>query len=194
MDTPTDSTRQKIEFILETEKLKAVLRKNKPLGLNRYENTAEHSWQTALTALLFIENAPQELDTLKILKMMIVHDLVEIDAGDVMVYDETARLETAAVEQAAAERIFGMLPDPLGSELHELWLEFEEANTPEAKYAKAIDRVNPVLQNLFNNGQSWVENNISLAQVLNKNTIIENASPPLWKHLKRLIEKSPFLN
>lgn len=184
---------QKIAFILETEKLKAVLRKNKPIGLERYENSAEHSWQTALTALLFIDEAASDLDALKVLKMMLVHDLVEVDTGDVIVYDETARKENEVHERRAAERIFGLLPDPLGSELKKIWIEFEANETAEAQFAKAIDRINPVVQNLNNDGQSWVENDISLPQVLEKNTVIENASKPLWQHLKAQLERSPFL-
>ncbi len=186
-------TQHIITFILETEKLKAVTRLNKPVGLDRYENTAEHSWQSALTTLLFLSDAPHELDTLKVVKMMLLHDIVEIDAGDVNVYDEQARADNEAAELAAAKRIFGLLPDEIGEDFLELWLEFEAAETPEAKYCKAIDRVNPVLQNLTNHGQSWRENGIRREQVLTKNRIIANASEPLWQHFKGLIKASPYL-
>ena len=114
-------TNAKIAFLLEMEKLKAVLRKTRPHGLSRYENTAEHSWQTTLAALLFM---PGGVDALKVLKMLLIHDIVEIDAGDVFVYDDKGRAEAEVVEQAAAERLFGMLPDPLGKELLSIWQEF----------------------------------------------------------------------
>ncbi len=116
---------QKIAFILELEKLKAVLRKTRPVHLDRYENSAEHSWQTTLTALVLLEDAPQEIDALKVLKMLLIHDVVEIDTGDVFVYDTAARAEIAAQEEQAARRLFGMLPGPLSQELVELWQEFE---------------------------------------------------------------------
>jgi len=187
-----DDIQKTIDFILETEKLKAVLRKNKPVGLDRYENSAEHSWQITLTALLFLQSRP-ELDALKVLKMLLIHDVVEIDAGDVQVYDDAARKANEVHEQAAARRLFGMLPEPLGSEFHNLWLEFEEASTPEAVFAKAADRINPCLQNITQGGQSWVENNITRDQVIDKNRNIADASKPLWDVMeKRIMEADCF--
>ncbi len=181
-----------IDFILESEKLKGVLRKNKPVGLDRYENSAEHSWQITLTALLLLRSRP-ELDALKVLKMLLIHDVVEIDAGDVQVYDDAARKANEVHEKAAAERIFGLLPAPLGNELLELWHEFEAALTPEAKFAKAADRINPCLQNLSQGGQSWVENNITRKQVIDKNKNIADASEALWAVMnKRIMEADCF--
>ena len=186
------SVAKRIEFILELEKLKGVLRKTKPVGLERYENTAEHSWQAALTALIFLDHAREELDALKVLKMLLIHDVVEIDAGDVFVYDAQARSDIAEDEEKAAVRIFGMLDDPLGTELLALWREFEERKTPEAKFAKAIDRVNPVIQNLASNGQSWVENDISRERVVAMNSQIDGASPQLWKELEQQLMEANF--
>ena len=185
-------TRDKLQFILEIEKLKSVLRKTKPVGLARFENTAEHSWQTTLTALLFLEEAGEDLDALKVLKMLLIHDIVEIDAGDTFVYDQKARKDVEEEELRAARRIFGLLPDPLGKELLELWEEFEGRKSPEAIFAKAMDRVNPVVQNLNSNGQSWVENRIKREQVLKVNSEIQNASPALWHLLKSEIEQAEF--
>ena len=185
-------TQQKIDFILELEKLKGVLRKTKPVGQERFENSAEHSWQTTLTALILLDEADADIDVLKVLKMLLIHDVVEIDAGDVFVYDTSARAEIAEQEAAAAERIFGMLPHPMGDELLALWHEFEGRQTPESKFAKAVDRVNPVIQNLTSDGQSWVENHISRDRVLAMNSEIEAASPELWAVLKARIEAFPF--
>lgn len=182
-----------IAFLIETEKLKSVLRKTKPLGENRFENSAEHSWQTALAAMILIEHSPVGVDALRVLKMLLIHDLVEIDAGDVFVYDDQARKDAFEAEAAAADRLFGMLDEPLAGELHALWHEFEGAQSPEARFAKAVDRVMPVLQNLSAGGQSWVENNITRDQVLAKNAPIEDASPELWSIVRQKIEDAPFL-
>lgn len=180
-------------FLLESEKLKMVLRQTKPIHEDRYENSAEHSWQAALAGMVLLEYAPPHVNHLTVLKMLIIHDIVEIDAGDVFVYDEKARSDAFEAEAEAATRIFGLLDAPLGSDLLALWHEFEEKQTPEAKFAKAIDRVMPVLQNLNSGGQSWCAHGIKRHQVLAKNAEIENASPALWAYLKTQIEKSPHL-
>lgn len=185
-------TQSKIDFILELEKLKGVLRKTKPVGQERFENSAEHSWQTTLTAMILLEEADPNIDALKVLKMLLIHDVVEIDAGDVFVYDTSARAEIAEQEAAAAERIFGLLPEPLAAELLALWHEFESRETPESRFAKAVDRVNPVIQNLASDGQSWVNNGIVRDRVLAMNGEIDVASPELWAVLKARIEAFPF--
>lgn len=167
---------RKIAFILELEKLKSVLRKTRPVGLDRFENTAEHSWQTALTAMVFLEDTDASLDALKVLKMLLIHDVVEIDVGDVFVYDEQARADAEEIERAAAKRIFRLLPERLGVELLALWEEFEARETPESIFAKAIDRVNPVIQNLNSSPNSWQEHGINKERVLAKNAEIANAS------------------
>lgn len=186
------NTQSKIDFILELEKLKGVLRKTKPVGQERFENSAEHSWQTTLTAMILLDEADPNIDALKVLKMLLIHDVVEIDAGDVFVYDTTARAEIAEQEAAAAERIFGLLPEPMASEMLALWHEFEGRETLESKFAKAVDRVNPVIQNLESDGQSWVNNGIVRERVLAMNSEIEAASPELWAVLKARIEAFPF--
>lgn len=183
-----------IKFLLETEKLKSVLRQTKPLGEDRFENSAEHSWQTAMVALILFADAPEGIDQLKVLKMLLIHDLVEIDAGDVFVYDDKARREAYEAEAAAAKRLFGILDARIGDELHALWHEFEEAKTPEAKFAKAADRVMPVLQNLAAGGQSWKEHNITRDKVIAKNLPIVGASPQLWEVLRARIEAAEFLS
>lgn len=187
-------TQNKIDFILELEKLKSVLRKTKPVGQERYENSAEHSWQTALTAMVLLDEAAPDLDHLKVLKMLLIHDVVEIDCGDVFVYDQAARAAVQEAEEKAAARIFGLLPQPLGSELLQLFREFESRATPEAQFAKAVDRINPVLQNLSAGGQSWVEHGITRQQVLDMNREIKNASPALWSVVEQRINAASFLN
>lgn len=181
-----------ISFLLETEKLKAVLRQTKPLGEDRFENSAEHSWQTALVGMVLLRDAPAHVDHLKVIKMLLIHDIVEIDAGDVFVYDDAARKDAFEAEAAAAHRLFGILDSELGAELLALWHEFEAAETPEAQFAKAADRVMPVLQNLAAGGQSWVDHNITRDQVIAKNKPIVGASPELWETLKAEIYAAQF--
>lgn len=184
------SVEKKINFLLEMEKLKSVLRKTRPVGETRFENSAEHSWQVTLAALLFM---PEGLDALKIVKMMLIHDIVEIDAGDVFVYDEAKREAIAVEERAAAKRLFGMLPEVLGAEFLALWEEFEARETAESIYAKAMDRVPPVLQNLNSSPSSWQEHDISRERVLNKNQEIENADSVLWDILSSQIKRADLI-
>ncbi len=168
-------------FILELEKLKAVERKVKPIGLERYENSAEHSWQLAVAALVLAKFSNEPVNAEKTIKMLIVHDICEIDANDAFFFDEAARSDAKAKELPAAERIFGMLPEENGKELFELWNEFENGRTAEAKFARAIDRVMPVLQNLYNNKQSWIENNVTKKQILDKTAYIGEGSEQIWE-------------
>ena len=175
-------------FIVETEKLKDVNRRTKVIGLNRYENSAEHSWSVSLVALLLKDFFPATLNIDRIIKMLIVHDIVEIDAGDKFIYSE-AHCDTEN-EEKAAERIFGILPHPLKSELKELWEEYETRKTLESKYAYLIDRITPLICNLNNNGQSWVENSISYEQVIAKNGFVSDLSPELWKWLLIKIDQA----
>ncbi|MBV8680456.1 MAG: HD domain-containing protein [Aquitalea sp.] len=157
---------KQIDFILEVDKLKSVLRKTKPVGLDRYENSAEHSWQAALLALSMAEHAPEALDIDKVIRMMLIHDLGEIDTGDEIVYAATDNAAREAEELAAIRRICGLLPGQQAAELVALWQEFEARVSPEARFARAMDRLMPILLNLNRQGQSWRENGISKQQVL----------------------------
>lgn len=177
---------QILSFLVEVEKLKVVLRKTKPVGFERYENSAEHSWHVTLACLLMAPYMDEEIDVLRVLKMMLIHDVVEIDTGDHIIYSDAH--DNYAEELQAAQRLFGLLPEPQAKELLDNWKEFETGDSAEAKFARAIDRVVPVNQNLNNQFQSWVENNVSLEQVLEKNTHIECASKELWAFLKTRIE------
>jgi len=184
---------KKIDFIMELDKLKAILRKSKPVGLDRYENSAEHSWHVSLLVMTFAEDAPSPLNVLKVLKMILLHDIVEIDAGDTFLFDTKAREAAIKKEKEAAKRIFGLLPTHLEVEFTSIWMEFEEAQTNEARFAKAMDAAIPVLQNINNNGQSWVENDVTLEQVLNnKSKVIEKEHPLLWEYIKNKLTKATY--
>ncbi len=178
---------QLFSFIIETEKLKSILRKTKVIGLDRYENSAEHSWTVSLIALLIENFTDANINKERIIKMLLVHDIVEIDAGDKFVYDNN-HTDTEN-ELKAAIRIFGLLPVEICEELKNLWLEYETRETIDSKYAYLIDRMIPMIQNLNNNGQSWKENNITLQQVIDKNSFIKELIPELWDYLyPQLIE------
>ena len=178
-----------IDFILELDKLKGVTRKTRPLGLDRYENSAEHSWQIALLAASLAPYAASPIDINRVVAMLLVHDIGEIDTGDTMVYVEEGVAERKAAEAAAVTRIFGMLPEPQGVKFLALWQEFEDADTPEARFAHAADRAMPVLLNLANSGQSWRENGISHDRVVRRIAPpIKAGCPALWDSLEARLE------
>lgn len=175
-----------IPFILECEKLKTVERRTYPTGLTRRENSAEHSWSLALLAMTLIPSVDPTLDALRVIKMLILHDIVEIDAGDTFCYGDQG--DKAEREQRAAARIFGLLPAPLAEDFTALWEEFEEGSTKEAAFANAMDRAMPLLQNFSNSGQSWREHGVSYEQVIARNGRIGEVSPELWSHLVQMLE------
>ena len=179
-----------IDFILELEKLKAVERKVRPLGLLRYENSAEHSWQIALFAASLASYAAAPIDINRVILMLLVHDIGEIDAGDTMVFVEGGWEERKAAELAAVTRIFGLLPDGRGTAFLALWREFEDGTTAESRFAHAVDRAMPVLLNLSNQGQSWRENSISYERVINRvGPEIDAGCPALWEYLHGRLEE-----
>ncbi|HEX8287289.1 MAG TPA: HD domain-containing protein [Pyrinomonadaceae bacterium] len=182
-----DELEKCFEFILELDKLKAVQRKVKPLGLERYENSAEHSWHLSVAALIFAKFANEPINIEKVVKMLLVHDIGEIDANDVFFFDVTGRVDAREKELRAIERIFGILPDEMEKELFEYWNEFENGQTAEAKFARAIDRLMPVLQNLYNNKQSWIENNVTKEQILTKTAYIGEGSEIVWETIAEKI-------
>lgn len=175
---------QILDFIVEIEKLKSVIRNTRPVGLLRYENSAEHSWHVCLTALMLKDYANDPVDINRVIKMLLIHDLGEIDAGDTIIYaSETT--ENKQNEEAGLKRIFDLLPDGLGDEYLSLWHEFEAGETTESKYAKAIDRVPPLLHNLHGNGHSWKKHNISKEKVFALNgRRISEGSQQLWDTLE----------
>ena len=181
---------QIVDFILELDKLKAVTRKTRPLGLDRYENSAEHSWQIALLAASLAHCAETAIDLDRVIAMLLVHDIGEIDTGDTMIYTEGGWPERKAAEAAAVRRIFGILPASQGDRFLALWQEFEDAQTPEARFAHAVDRAMPVLLNLANQGQSWRDNGIDHARVVGRvGPPIKAGCPALWAYLEARLEE-----
>jgi putative hydrolase of HD superfamily len=182
---------QIIDFILELDKLKGVTRKVRPLGLDdRYENPAEHSWQIALLAASLERYAEAPVDINRVIGMLLVHDIGEIDTGDTIFFAEEGLAERKAAELKAVQRIFGLLPEPQGASFLALWREFEEAETPEARFANAADRAMPVLLNLANQGQSWRENGISYERVVRRIAPpIQAGCPALWTYLEARLEE-----
>ncbi len=174
-----------IPFIVECEKLKSVLRRTNPVATDRRENSAEHSWTLALLAISLFPTCDPFLDRLRVLKMLLIHDLVEIDAGDTFCY--AVRPDKAACERLAAERIFGLLPCGLSEEFLALWHEFEASETKESTFANALDRLLPLIQNYNNNGQSWKEHGITFDQAYSRNQIIRHGSEELWNYAEKLL-------
>lgn len=179
---------QQIGFILELDTLKSVLRRSYLLNNTRRENSAEHSWHLSVMALVLAEHANADIDQLRVLKMLLVHDIVEIDSGDTYIYDAAGNDTKAVREQEAAQRIFGLLPDNQKLELTQLWHEFEARETPEAKFAAALDRLMPLLHNYHTEGRSWREHGITKQQVLNLNRHIADGSQSLWEYAESLID------
>jgi len=185
---------QIVDFIREIDQLKGIGRKNKPLGQERFENAAEHSWQIALLALSLAGYAAANVDVDRAVQMLLVHDIGEIDAGDRLVYAQGGWQEHQAAELAGAERIFGLLPEPLRDQFMTLWLEFEAAETPEARFAHAVDRAIPAILNLARHGQSWVENGIGHAQVVARiGPPIRAGCPALWRFLEPQLDEAERL-
>jgi putative hydrolase of HD superfamily len=174
-----------VVFVLELDKLKAVTRKTRTLGEGRFENSAEHSWQIALLALSLAQFAEPGTDLDRVVRMLLVHDVGEIDTGDTLVYVEGGWEERKAEELAAVTRIFGLAPAGAGADFLALWREFEDGQTREARFANAVDRAMPALINLANDGQSWRENGIVHARVVQRiGPPIAAGCPPLWAWLE----------
>jgi len=181
---------QIVDFILELDKLKAVTRKVKPLGLDRYENSAEHSWQLALLAASLVHYAEAPVDIDRVIQILLVHDLGEIGTGDTMFFVQEGLVERKVGELATVNRIFGMLPDGQGAKFLALWQEFEEDATPEARFAHAVDRAMPVLLNLANDGQSWRENGIGYETVVRRvGPQVRAGCPALWEYIEARLEE-----
>ncbi len=171
------------------DKLKQILRQTIKTTDRQRENDAEHSWHLALMVIVLAEHANvPDLDVLKVLGMVIIHDLVEIDAGDTFAYDEVGMLDKADREQKAADRIFGLLPEDQEKRFRALWDEFEACITPEARFAAALDRLQPVLLNINTAGHAWKHHGIRLDQVLKRNQHISNGSEALWEFAQKEIQ------
>ncbi len=180
---------RKLEFLREVEKLKTIFRRNTILGTHRLENDAEHSWHIALMAVLFYEDAAnRNVDLLRVLKMLLIHDLVEIDAGDVYAFDVAGHRGKAEREAKAADRIFALLPENEGQHLRELWEEFDRGETPDAQFALAMDRVQPPIQNYLYRGAVWHENGISPNQVRGRLVELHEAVPDFGRLVDTVVD------
>jgi putative hydrolase of HD superfamily len=182
---------QQIRFLVEADKLKEVFRQTLVTQSRRAENDAEHSWHLCLLAVVLAEHARVPgLDLGRVLKMVIVHDLVEIDAGDTYAYDQAAMATQHAREQVAADRIFGLLPADQAREFRAIWDEFEARQTPEAKFAAAVDRFQPMLLGVETGGESWRRHGITQDRVLARNAHIVEGSPALWDYAVEMIQRA----
>ncbi len=181
---------QQVAFILEMDRLKAVYRKSMlKSDNNRYENSAEHSWHVALAAQVLQEYAEEPVDIHRVIRMLLIHDIVEIDAGDTFAFAAQHELDgQEGKEWEAAQRLFGLLPETQSQELKHLWLEFEQAETADARFAKAMDRLLPLFQNMANEGGSWAQHTVSKAQVLQRNHHLKGLAPKLWEYVCQQID------
>ena len=185
---PQDRLAQQIAFLAEADKLKKIIRRTPLIDLSRQENSAEHSWHLVLAAMLMREHMTVEFDLLHVLEMLTIHDLVEIDAGDTFAYDAAGQATKARRELGAAERIFGLLPTDQASYLRALWEEFEAQKTPEARFANAMDRLQPLVQNTRSGGGSWRTHDLTRDQVLHRMAPIESDLPSVWPIVVDLID------
>jgi putative hydrolases of HD superfamily len=183
--TAADRLAAQVGFVLEADRLKSVLRRGYVADGSRVENSAEHSWTLALMAIVLAEHAAEPVDLSTVVRMVVIHDIVEVDAGDTYIYDDAGTADQEAREQRAADRLFGLLPPAQAAELRSLWDEFEEAVSPEARFARALDRFAGFLLNHASGGLSWREHGITADQVHRRNQVIDTGAPPLWDEVRR---------
>ena len=186
----TNDLLKQIEFIKEIDKIKYIQRRTCLLNSDRPENDAEHSWHLALMAIALSEHANKPVDILRVLKMVLIHDIVEIDSGDVFLYDKSKSHKNTEEEFAAAKRIFGLLPENQAKELIDLWKEFEDGETDDAKFAKSLDKLEPLLQNFSNNGGTWDKYNVTYNEVYTQKKSINKGSNTLWEYAENLLNES----
>ena len=179
-----------IRFIKEIDKLKQVFRQTLLIGKSRQETSSEHSWHIALMAIILLEYIEGQIDLLRVVKMLLIHDLVEIDAGDTPCYNELACQTKPERELKAANRIFNLLPIDQGHYLKSLWKEFEDCKTLDSKFANTVDRLQPLLSNYYTEGKAWKKNKVRKHQVLNRIYSIKDISPKIWKYASDLVEDS----
>ncbi|MFO7278863.1 MAG: HD domain-containing protein [Thermoanaerobacterales bacterium] len=181
----TDRLAAQVGFVLEADRLKSVLRRGHLADGSRLENSAEHSWTLALMAIVLAEHAAEPVDLATVLRMVVVHDIVEVDAGDTYVYDDAANSDRAEREERAADRIFGLLPPDQAAELRALWDEFEHGSSPEARFARSLDRFAGFLLNHASGGRSWRDNGVTADMIHARNERIGDGAPALWDEVRR---------
>ena len=185
-----NNLQQQVAFIKEIDKLKYIQRRTKLFNSNRHENDAEHSWHLAMMAIVLAGHANEQVDILKVLKMLLIHDIVEIDAGDTFMYDTAKDHNNTAEELEAAKRIFGMLPSAQAEEFIAIWQEFEAHETAEAKFARSMDRFEPLLQNASNEGGTWAEFDVPYEKVYQKKKVIADGAASIWDYALQLMNES----
>lgn len=181
---------QQLDFIKEIDKIKYIQRRTKLFDSDRNENDAEHSWHLAMMTIVLAEHSNEPIDVLKVIKMVLIHDVVEIDAGDTFIYDENKNHSNTEEERTAANRIFGLLPKRQSEEMIAIWEEFEAGETHEAKFARAMDRLEPLLQNASNNGGTWKEFDVGYNKVFGKKQVIAEGSTAIWDLAECIINDS----
>ncbi len=184
-----DRMKQQIAFLMEIDKVKNIFRQTYLADGKRKENDAEHSWHLAIATFLLKEYVAEDVDVMKVMIMVLIHDLVEIDAGDTYAYDAEGAKTKRAREVAAADRIFGMLPEDQGGYFRELWDEFEAYESDDAKFAHLLDNFQPLLLNHESNGKSWTEHRVKKSQIYKRNEKIEETSPEVWEWMKQIVEE-----
>ncbi|WP_339718392.1 HD domain-containing protein [Marinomonas primoryensis] len=181
---------KQLDFLREIDQLKSVIRKSPLIDQSRKENSAEHSWHLAMYALILKDSSEKEINIERVIKMLLIHDIVEIDAGDHPLHETIDNSLQEEAERKAAERIFSLLPDQQGNELKALWYEFEAAESNDAVFAKSLDRLQPLIHNVAANGGTWVEGNVSHEQVKQRyGSVINAGSKTLWDYAKDLVKK-----
>ncbi|WP_210493777.1 HD domain-containing protein [Patulibacter sp. SYSU D01012] len=186
----TGELRRQLEFVVEVDRMKAVLRASPVASVARRENDAEHSWHLALMVLVLAQHAAEPVDVGRTLELVVVHDLVEVYAGDTVIHDPAARVGQAERELAAADRLFALLPGGQGERLRAAWEEFEAHATPEARFARSMDRLQPILQNWVTGGGSWEDHDVTPADMRARTGIIADGAPGLWAAAEVLIDEA----
>ena len=181
---------QRMQFVIELDKLKSILRQTQLVSVDRLENDAEHSWNLAIMAVLMTEYANADIELLRVLKMLLIHDIVEIDAGDSPIYDAAAKEDQEERELVAAKRLFGLLPQEVGEEFMALWQEFEAHKSSDAQFARSMDRLSPLLYNFYTKGVRWAKFGVSNKDVLKRLVIIKDGSDALWDLGQSIIEQA----
>jgi putative hydrolases of HD superfamily len=185
---PADRLARQIAFLVEADRLKSVIRRTPLIDGSRLENSAEHSWHLALAAIILREYAAASVDLVRVLELVVVHDLVEIDAGDAFAYDVVAQSIRAQREEAAADRLFGLLPPDQNEYVRALWQEFEARQTMESRFANALDRLQPLLLNASSGGGSWRTHDLTRADVLRRMAPVETAMPAIWPTVVEIVD------
>lgn len=190
MDLDTKDLERQVSFLQEIDKLKSVVRKSPLIDESRKENSAEHSWHLAMYAMVLHKSSNEPINLDRVIRMLLIHDIVEVDAGDFPIHESSDVTNQEALELKAAQRIFGLLPADQEKELRSLWEEFESSKTPDAQFAKSLDRFQPLIQNVNTNGGTWVEGNVSREQVEQRySLIISSGSRTLWNYARKLVNK-----